>query len=648
MKRRFLLCFILFVSLVFAISSCAPASLFSDHWDKNESPLFERTTSPYEDSPDAVLVFDLERMFIDSQEWDIVRERHVRIQIFTEAGKEYADVRIPYWHDHRVTEIKAQTILPDGQRIKLENDDIFEEGDQKKWLYKVFALPGVEDQCIIEYQYKYRSTSIGTAQPKYFQSYLYTENSKFSMTLPQGFEYKATTRNLPLDYVTPEKIEFDTPDQKNMVRFTWEFQDLLPIKDEPYMYNREDHLFSINMQMVSYVDPYNHITFIKEWEDLVKVVMEEYDSYFRGSGALKDMLAEIIPQDSKRGLQPRDIFLFVRDDLTRSTNQGLWQLKQMNEVIKQRQGSRVEKNLLLTALLRQAGFEADPILIARRNYGEVNLVSPNLNNFNHVIVRLTIKGKLSLMDAGFPYSTYNLMPSANYSGAGLVVAEGDAMFMTFPTKTPPSKTDVLTNCRLDESGNLTGSFQIKSTGFYASKIRAAHAEYANDKKFAYDHLVDHIPGIIVDSLELNLSLDDLREPVLATLQFQIPEYFIPGTDMIYLPTTFFNGFRTNKLVSEERTHPIEYDATLRIQEIVNLEIPEAYEVLEVPEPASITGPGLGFQKQVKPTGNMVQFIWKHQLVDIFQPAEKYKQLRHFYTEAVAVDQGVLVLKRLAS
>ncbi|NQV41002.1 MAG: DUF3857 domain-containing protein [Candidatus Marinimicrobia bacterium] len=644
MNRRISLCLILFTSLIYTIISCAPASLFSDYWDKIEPPEFERTTSPDEDSPDAVIVFDLERMLVDLHEWDIVRERHVRIQIFTEAGKEWADVRIPFWHDHIVSEIKAQTILPDGRRIKLEQDDIFEEGTEKKLRYKVFALPGVEDQCIIEYQYKYRTTSLGVVQPKYFQDYLRTEYSKFSMTLPQGFEYNATTRNLPRDYSQPEEIEYDSPYAKNLRRFTWEFYDLAPIKDEPYMYNREDHLFSINMQLVRFVNQYNDITFIEEWEDLNKIVLEEYDSYFRNSGPLEKLLTEIKPLDPAQGIQPRDVFLFVRDELTRSSSYSIWP-DPMHDVIKHRQGSRVEKNLLLTALLRQAGFQADPVLIARRSYGKLSLSSPNLNNFNHVIVRLTEGEKLSLLDAGFPYSTYTLMPSDNYSGVGLLVAEGDAMFIQFPTATQPSKRDVLTSCKLHDSGSLTGSFQIKSTGFYASRLRAIYAEIEDAEKFAYDELVDHIPGIIVDSVHLELNLEDMQKSVLSTVHFQIPEYFTPGTDMIYLPTTFFQGFQTNELVSEDRTHAIEFNFAMRLQEIVNLELPPGYEVMEAPKPSSISGPGIFFQKQVKSTGKMVQFIWKHQLVEILQPAEKYKQIRHFYTEAVAADQGVLVIKR---
>ncbi len=636
--------FISIALLTFTFMSCAPASLFSEYWNKPDMKLFERIESPYEDSPDAVVLFDLERMSIDSQEWDVVRERHVRIQIFTEAGKEYADVRIPFYNEHTVSAIKAQTILPDGRRIMLDPANIFEEGDKERWLAKVFALPGVEDQCIVEYQYKYRATSIGIIPPKYFQGYLRTEYALFSMSLPQGFEYTASTKNIPKDLVSPEKLEIASPDRRDVTRYTWEFKDIPPIKDEPFMYNREDHLYSINMQMVRYKGPRGHVAFIKEWEDLTKILLEEYASYSGSSRQLRKLFAEITPEDSSAGLQPRDIFLFVRDEVTRSSSASIWP-DQMPEVIKARRGSPVEKNLLLSALLREAGYIADPVLIAKRDYGIITYNSPSLNDFNHLIVRLSLDRKLYLMDAGNPYSTYDRMPLNNYSGLGLLVAKGDAVFIEFPTEMEPSKRDVITNCILDASGSLSGSFQISSSGSYASQLRAEHAEALDDKTFAYDEIVNHIPGVIIDSVNFEMNLADMRKPVLSTIYFQVPEYFVPGSDMVYLPSTLYHGFQTNQLVIEKRSHPVEFSKTLRLKEIVNLEIPPGFEIIETPKIASISGPGIAFQKLVRAEGNTVQISWNEQIVKLVHAPEKYEQLRNFYTEAVAIDQAVIVIKR---
>lgn len=645
LKKSLQLLLLILMSLF--ICQCAAPTLFSDHWDTASMELFERKSSPYSNSPDAVVVFDLERMTLDSHEWDIVRERHVRIQIFTEEGKENADISIPYWHAHKVTEIKAQTILPDGRRVKLNPEDIFEEGNDKRWMYKKFALPGVEDQCIIEYQYKYRATNIAIVQPKYFQGYLYTEYSQFSMTLTQGFEYTASTKNVPPDFKEPERLDFDTPYEKNLSKFTWEFHDIPPLRNEYYMYNREDHLFSISMQMVRYVDPYNNITFIKEWEDLLKRVLEDddYDSYMVKTGPLKKLLAEIEAKHPEQELQPRDIFLFVRDNFTRGNSRGMWPDQPMYDVIKDRQGNAVSKNLLLTSLLRLAGFKADPVLVSKRSNGVMNRMSPSIDDFNHLITQINLGGDILLLDAGSRYSTYQLMPLDNFSGIGLLVKDGAAQFIQFPTLPETSKRTILTTCKLDENGSLSGSFAISSTAYYASRLRAKHADAKDDLSFAYDEIVDHIPGIVVDSVTFDLNMDDLREPVLSTVYFQIPEYFVPVTGLNYLPTTFYQAFRKNYLVNENRNHPIEFSKPFRIRETVKMTLPDNFSVVETPKVTSIAGPGIAFQKRVMADGQNVEFSWNHQIIKLVHPPVKYEQLKTFYTEAVATDQAVLVLKQ---
>ncbi|NQV49524.1 MAG: DUF3857 domain-containing protein [Candidatus Marinimicrobia bacterium] len=641
MKFRNQLLFAYTAIILTTCLSCGPASFFSDHWNKAEPEFLQRMTSPYENSADAVIMFDLEKVYVDKQEWDVIREHHVRIQIFTEAGKEYANIRIPFWNDDRVSNIKAQTILPDGRRIPLQQADIFEEGDEETWLYKVFTLPGVEEHCIIEYQYKYNDNSIAVLQPKYFQSRLYTEYCEFSMTLPQGFEYTALPRNTPDNYSAPEATEILTPDRKTLKKYTWVVHDLEPIKDEPYMYNREDHLFSILIQMVSYRDQFNNITFIKEWEDMNDLILEEYDPYMGSSGLLKKLLTEVVPSDSTTGVEARDLFLFVRDKITLSEFKHFWP-DPMYNVIKAKTANRVEKNLLLMALLRQAGFTADPVLISRRSNGKISTLAPALADFNHLIVQLQQGGKSTLLDASSAYSTFELMPADNYSGIGLLVAEGEALLVSFPMDPAPSTRDVLTTCKLDESGSLKGSFQIRSTAQFAYSLRRDFADAKDEMTFAYDDIVDHIPGIIVDSVRFDMNMDDMRKPVELMIYFQIPDYFSPAENLTYLTTCFYQGFRANRLVSEKRHHPIEFNSTFRIKEIVNMELPDGFEVIESPEYCGITGPGITFQKVVKPQGGWVQISWNHQLNKLFQPPNQYEALRDFYSEAIAADKAVVV------
>jgi len=644
LSRLTLLVFVVFSLLT---SSCAIV-LFPDFWDTDESEAFARAESPYSESPDAVVLFDVERIRIDTQEWDLIREHHKRIQIFTEEGKEYADIRIPFWHSHKITEIKAHTILPDGRRVELEKAGIFEEGVEKKWRAKVFALPGVEDNCIIEYQYKYRSNLTGVIPQKYFQSDLYTEHSKLKLTLPSGFTYHGVTRNAPANFVDPEGVEVSLPNNRYEKYFIWEIHDIKPlIKNEAYMYNRNEHLFSLQMQMVSYVDAYNNITFIKEWDDMVERLLEIYDTYMDRTGPLKKLAATIEESVGEANPSPRDIYTYVRDHIESESYEGLG-VDDMNQVIKSMRGTRIEKNLILVALLKEAGYEADPVIISRKSNGKINRGSPSINEFDHVIARVKVGDEYEMVDSGPKYFSYEYMPSDNYSGIGLIIAKGDAKFIEFPAVPPLSQRDILTQCRLEESGTLSGSFKIKSAGYYASRLRADHADAKDEESFVYEDIVDHIEGIVIDSTVVEINSEDRSKPVLTTIYFNIPDFLTPTGDMIYLSSAMYNKFTSNRLTNEDRSHPVEFDYPYNSRETINMQIPLGYEVIESPQNTSVRGPGMGFQKLTEVDGQHIQILWNRQLSKLVHNPGNYAIIKNFYTEAIAVDQRLIILKRIDS
>jgi|GEM_PF-3511014 len=628
---------------IFLLNSCISPH-FPDYWDKEEGLEFALTESPYPSSPDAVIIFDLERISINKQEWSLIRKHHKRLHIFTEEGKKYADIRIPFYHTHKVTEIKAQTILPDGRRIKLESSNIYEEGEEDGWRYKIFALPGVEENCIIEYQYKYSSKNLSVIRPKYFQSDLYTEYSMLKLTLPNGFTYHGVTRNEPVGFIEPEGVEVHLPDNRNECYYVWEVHDLEPIKNEAYVYNRQDHLFSLQMQLVSYVDAFNNITFIKEWDDMLERLLEFYSSYLQSSGALRKLYTVIEEASGDQKPTPRDIYIYVRENFKSADYKGLG-VDDMGDIIKSQVGTRIEKNLLLAALLQEAGYEAVPVIISRRSNGRINKGSPSINEFDHVIVGLKTDKQYHMIDAGSLYASFDFMPSTNYSGMGLMIAKGSAQFVEFSSTPPLSQRDILTTVELDEKGSLKGNIKIKSTGYYASNLRGDYADAKDEETFVYDDIVNHLPGIVIDSIDVKMNTEDRSEPVWATIYFNIPDYLSPAGDMIYLPSFIYNRFDRNPLTNERRTHPVEFSYPKRSKETINLKIPEGWEVIEIPENGNVRGPGLGFQKLSKVDGRDIQISWYHQLNKLVHGSQDYKQIKSFYTESVALDQRMIVLKR---
>ncbi|MGC2195681.1 MAG: DUF3857 domain-containing protein [Terriglobales bacterium] len=89
-----------------------------------------------------------------------VQTEWVRIKVFTEAGRAYADVVIPYLEKSNLVEdIRGRTVRPDGTVISF-NGAVFDKVivKHKKFRYnaKAFTLPGVEVGSVIEYAYAVR------------------------------------------------------------------------------------------------------------------------------------------------------------------------------------------------------------------------------------------------------------------------------------------------------------------------------------------------------------------------------------------------------------------------------------------------------------------------------------------------------------
>ncbi|HYX68650.1 MAG TPA: DUF3857 domain-containing protein, partial [Terriglobales bacterium] len=136
-----------------------------------------------------------------------VKSEYYRVKIFSEAGKKYADVEIPYDKEvFNVYDVKARTIRPDGSIVPF-NGKVFDKVLAKRGglnvQAKAFSLPNVEPGCILEYRYKVGWEREYWVPPRWIvQDELPTLHAKFVTTNPRGVEV-AYTWFLPAGYPSP-------------------------------------------------------------------------------------------------------------------------------------------------------------------------------------------------------------------------------------------------------------------------------------------------------------------------------------------------------------------------------------------------------------------------------------------------------------
>jgi hypothetical protein len=144
----------------------------------------------------AVILFSHGRMVVDIGKIDIYY--HVRMKILTPAGiDDIGDIEITYDDDmEKLKGFEAETITPDGTKHKVKGDAVFEK---KAGHYKTrtFSFPALEVGSIVEYKYEIiKEHGYRFLKPWYFQNRFYTYESRFSVELGQGFNYKVAYQNV--------------------------------------------------------------------------------------------------------------------------------------------------------------------------------------------------------------------------------------------------------------------------------------------------------------------------------------------------------------------------------------------------------------------------------------------------------------------
>ena len=95
----------------------------------------------------------------DSLPYELALKNYVRIKVFNERGRDsQSKVELPYYGNHRIKDIAARVIKPDGTAVELKKEDVFDRTVVKlsgvKVKVKSFALPGVEPGAVIEYRWR--------------------------------------------------------------------------------------------------------------------------------------------------------------------------------------------------------------------------------------------------------------------------------------------------------------------------------------------------------------------------------------------------------------------------------------------------------------------------------------------------------------
>lgn len=591
-----------------------------------------------------------------------------RARILNKNGYDIADVVIPLYTNGRDEEelfgLKAVTYnLENGKVVETKLDvksAVFKDKINEHWIMKKFTFPNLKEGSIIEYEYKIESEYIFNLRPWTFQGDYGRLWSEYTVSIPEFYYYVTLSQGyLPFtikdrkdrrDNFSVTNTETTAASERTnfsaaVSDYRWAIKDVPPLKEEGFTSTLDNHVAKLEFQLAELRYPFTPRNIMGNWESTCKDLMEREDfgaQLDKDNFWLKDVVDEATGGSTDKLEKARRIFAYVRDNMTCTNYNRTLLEKNLRNVLKGRNGNDAEINLLLTAMLRKAGFSADPVMLSTRSHGYVYALYPLVDRFNYVITRLMLDGKTYYLDASHPRMGFGKLGYECYNGHARVInAEASPLELLSDSITERKVTSVfMVN---DEKGGIIGSMQ-QTPGYYESaRIRDRVKEKGSDQLF--QDIKKGFNGDIEISDPKIDSLNKYDDPISISYKFEMKT---GGEDLIYINPMFGEAYKENPFKSAQRYYPVEMPYAIDETYLLRIDVPQGYEIDELPKQLIVKlnedDDGM-FEYRLSESNGIISMRSRLRLKRAYYLPEEYEMLRAFFGLVVKKHAEQIVFKK---
>lgn len=632
---------------------------------------FQKTSYDLDTGAHAIVLADIGSSEFEAEQdhFRLVYKRHRRVKILDKTGYDAASEEV-YLRKYsstvedKISNIKAATYnLENGQVVetKLESKGVFTETLNEDLMRKKFTLPGVKEGSIIEYSYTIYSPSVKYLRAWNFQGEYPCLWSEYSVGIPEFFDYifiaqgyhKVESKGRE-DVRKSFAFRFEKEGAygtktgategysigANVSMYHWVAKDVPALKEENFTTSLANHISRIEFQQSATKYPNQPVEpQMTTWSKLVEDLMKD-ESYGialgKNNGFMGDEVATVTAGASSDEEKARRIYYYVRNNYTCTDHSSLGIEKPLKTVFNSKSGNVTEVNLVLVAMLRKAGLGAYPVILSTRDHGYTNSLYPMINRFNYSIAEVTIGDKVHFLDASYPLGFDKLHTSCYNGHARVLNAAASAVQFDADSLVEQKMTSIIMR---PENGVLKGVFQQRPTYFESYNLRGLVKDKGKEEYFKpMEKLFTKVSNTEI------ADLDSLEGPVMVKYDFELPT---GDEDMVYLNPMFGEATKSNPFKSLERKYPVEMPYTVDEIYTLNMELPDGYEVEELPKSTLVKfneDEGL-FQYMIVKNENLIQFRSRIKLNKANFPPEDYETLRSFFDMIVKKQGEQVVLKK---
>ncbi|WP_116786935.1 DUF3857 domain-containing protein [Flavobacterium psychrotrophum] len=664
----------LFTMLLFCMATLCAISQEYKLGNVTKAELEEKTYLKDPSAPAAVLYSKSENYMVysESKGFLLYTDVEMKIKIYTKEGYAYANKVVSYYNSPTQNEVvnfsKAYTYnLLNGkiEKTKLKSEGEFDEVVNKSWKSKKIMMPDVKEGSIVEFKYTIMSPFISTLPDWKFQQDIPVAHSELTTRMPEYFVFNPNFRGYFAPQVKTSRIArsitFNNKQRSTGLVTTTSFSsdkidymettnsyvlnDLPALKDESYVSNMENYAAGVEHEINMIHYPGETVkSFANSWEDVAKTIYK-YDDFgpeLKKTGYFEDDIKPLTAALTTPEEKAATIFSYVKTGMNWNGSYGYGCDLGVKKAYKEKVGNVADINLMLTAMLRFSGLDANPVLVSTRSH-KIALF-PSHSAFNYVICGVKLGGKMVLLDANEKSAMPNVLPVRAINWAGRLIKDDGTSESIDLTPKSISKEVVSVSVKLDNAGKCTGKLRNQ---YFDHNAYIFRENYLGLSKESYlEKLEGRHKGLEVGEYKV-ANEKDLTKPVAEEYDFAYSNASEIIGDKIYVNPMFFFTTTENPFKQEKREYPVDFVFPHEDKYMISIALPEGFVVESLPAPIAVTmEEGVGnFKYTLQQQGNNIQLMIIDNISYGVVPADYYETLKGYFQKIIDKQNEKIVLKK---
>ena len=651
-------------SLLFTILSL---TAFSQNFNfgqiSNEDDAIDR--NKIDSSANAIVIqeFGKSTMLLNESDGRIhlIYDYHIKLKIFNKDGFRQANILIPTQigagKEEYISQIKASTYNYNSGAVEetiMDNKAIFTELRSKYFQLTKFTLPNLKEGSIIEYSYRLETPNIFNFKPWNFQSDIPKMSSAYEVNIPAIYNYNVVLRG-PYK-LTDQKVELYKECMRiqgasiDCSKISYIMKKIPAFIEEDFMTAASNFKSAIYFELSDMQRPDgSKQSFTKTWKDVDYELTssKDFGAQMKRKDVFKDIIPSIIKNTATDLEKAKTVYDYIKKQIKWDNYIGINTENGINikSTLESRNGNVAGINLCLIAALSAANLDAEAVILSIRDQGTINKLYPVISEFNYVVAKVNIGGESYLLDATEPLLPFGLLPIRCINDQGRVINLKKPSYWIDLKATQKSVTNYTLDGVLTKDGKIKGTITTYSLGYDAFNKRKEIKKYNSIEEYV-EKLDAQLPNLTIISEEI-LNIDSSEKMLTEKFEVEFLAHDATNATQLYLNPFFINRITKNPFNLNDRTYPVDLGSASDERIVINIVLPEKYDLLEKPKDLSIGLPNNGGRYLLKTTfeDNKITISQFKQFSRSLYNPEEYLYLKEFFSKIIQNQKTDLLLKK---